>query len=158
MKVDLCPGEYHFRRSFIRLKQTDRTCWTIQTHSDELNWARRGTFHKLNSLCHSAKNNHTRTSSLQSHSLPCTVWWRENVERQNAVGLISKTTMTSVDLRDKEITDLPRRSSQFKSMQLIPLREKKNVKKKACLPEFKTYPRCQRLFLRGFLFRLSCLK
>ena len=29
-----------FRRS-IRLKQTDRTCWTIQTHSDELNWGRR---------------------------------------------------------------------------------------------------------------------
>ena len=26
-----------FRRS-IRLKQTDRTCWRIQTHSDELNW------------------------------------------------------------------------------------------------------------------------
>ena len=25
-----------FRRS-IRLKRTDRTCWTIQTHSDELN-------------------------------------------------------------------------------------------------------------------------
>ena len=34
-----------FRRS-IRLKQTDRTCCTIQTHSDELNWAR--TFHELN--------------------------------------------------------------------------------------------------------------
>ena len=31
----------------IRLKQTDRTCWTIQTHSDELNWARRRTFHEL---------------------------------------------------------------------------------------------------------------
>ena len=25
-----------FKRS-IRLKQTDRTCWTIQTHSEELN-------------------------------------------------------------------------------------------------------------------------
>ena len=24
--------------------------WTIQTHSDELNWARRQTFHELNSL------------------------------------------------------------------------------------------------------------
>ena len=34
------------RRS-IRLKQTDRTCWTIQTHSDELSWARRRTFHEL---------------------------------------------------------------------------------------------------------------
>ena len=32
-------------RSCIRLKQTDRTSWTIQTHSDELNWARRRTFH-----------------------------------------------------------------------------------------------------------------
>ena len=39
-----------FRRSFIRLKQTDRTCWTIETHSDELNWGRRQTFHELNSL------------------------------------------------------------------------------------------------------------
>jgi len=38
-----------FRRS-IRLEQTDKTCWTIQTHSDELNWARRRTFHELNSL------------------------------------------------------------------------------------------------------------
>ena len=37
-------------RSFIRLKQTDTTCWTTQTHSDELNWARRRTFHGLNSL------------------------------------------------------------------------------------------------------------
>ena len=35
-----------FRRS-IRLKQTGRTCWTIQSHSDELNWARRRTFHEL---------------------------------------------------------------------------------------------------------------
>ena len=24
-------------RPYIRLKQTDRTCWTIQTQSDELN-------------------------------------------------------------------------------------------------------------------------
>ena len=32
-----------FRRS-IRLMQTDRKCWTIQTNSDELNWARRRTF------------------------------------------------------------------------------------------------------------------
>ena len=31
--------------------QKDRTCWTsIQTHSDELNWARRWTFHERNSL------------------------------------------------------------------------------------------------------------
>ena len=35
-----------FKRS-IRLKQTDRTRWTIQTHSDELSWARR---HERNSL------------------------------------------------------------------------------------------------------------
>ena len=33
----------------IRLKQADTTCW-IQIHSDELNWARRPTFHELNSL------------------------------------------------------------------------------------------------------------
>ena len=151
MKVDLCPGDDHFRRSFIRLKQTDRTCWTIQTHSDELNWARRGTFHKLNSLSHSAKNNHTRTSSLQSHSLPCTVCWRENVERQNAVGLISKTAIT-FELRDKEITDLPRRSSQFKSIQLIPLREEKKMLKKrlACRDSKPT------LGARGFFCAVSC--
>ena len=34
----------------IRLKQMDTTCWTIQIHSDKLNWARRPTFHELNSL------------------------------------------------------------------------------------------------------------
>ena len=38
-----------FRRS-IRPKQTDRTGWTIWTHSDELNWAGRRTFHQHNSL------------------------------------------------------------------------------------------------------------
>ena len=37
-------------RCFICLKQMDRMCWTIQIHSDELNWARRRTFHELNSL------------------------------------------------------------------------------------------------------------
>ena len=37
-------------RCFIRLKQKDRTCWTIQTHSDGRNWARRRHFHELNSL------------------------------------------------------------------------------------------------------------
>ena len=35
-----------FRRS-VCLKQTDRRCWTIQTHLDELNWARRRTLHEL---------------------------------------------------------------------------------------------------------------
>ena len=30
--------------------QTDRKCWTIQTHSDELNWAKRRTCHERNSL------------------------------------------------------------------------------------------------------------
>ena len=34
-----------FRHS-IRVKQTNRTCWTIQTHSEELNRARRRTFHE----------------------------------------------------------------------------------------------------------------
>ena len=43
------PPETIFRRSFC-LKWTDRTCWTIQTHSDEFNWARRKTFHEFNSL------------------------------------------------------------------------------------------------------------
>ena len=38
-----------FRRS-IRLKWRDRTCWTIQTHSDKLTWVRRKTFLELNSL------------------------------------------------------------------------------------------------------------
>ena len=32
--------EIIFRRS-IRLKQNDRTCWTILSQSDEVNWARR---------------------------------------------------------------------------------------------------------------------
>ena len=31
----------------VRLKQRDRTCWTIQTHSDELNWAKHQSFHDL---------------------------------------------------------------------------------------------------------------
>ena len=44
----VCPGE-NFRRS-IRLEQSDRRCWTIQTHSKELNWASRRTFHEINSL------------------------------------------------------------------------------------------------------------
>ena len=30
--------------------ETDTTCWTILTHSDEVNWNRRWTFHELNSL------------------------------------------------------------------------------------------------------------
>ena len=36
-------------RGFFCLKQTDGTCWTIQTHANELNWDRRWTFHKLSS-------------------------------------------------------------------------------------------------------------
>ena len=40
--------EMIFTRS-IRLKQTDRTCWMIQTHSEELNWAGSRNFHELNS-------------------------------------------------------------------------------------------------------------
>ena len=48
---------YYFRSSPVKidipgdgllLKQTERTCWTIQTHSEELNRARRQTFHELN--------------------------------------------------------------------------------------------------------------
>ena len=40
-----------FRRS-LRLKQTDRTCWTIQTHSDELmiTWARSRTSVRLTKI------------------------------------------------------------------------------------------------------------
>ena len=37
-----------WRSTFV--PETDRTCWTIQTHSDQLYWARRRTFHELNSL------------------------------------------------------------------------------------------------------------
>ena len=37
-----------FRRS-ICLKLTERVWWTIRTHSEEVNWARRQTFYKLNS-------------------------------------------------------------------------------------------------------------
>ena len=33
MKIDVCPED----DLEDDLKQTDRTCWTIQTHSDELN-------------------------------------------------------------------------------------------------------------------------
>ena len=47
MKIDVSPGDV-LRRS-IRLKQTNRTCWT-QTRSDELRLARHRTFHELNSL------------------------------------------------------------------------------------------------------------
>ena len=43
MKIDVSHAETILRRS-IRPKQTDRTSWTIQTHSDELNRARRRTF------------------------------------------------------------------------------------------------------------------
>ena len=39
-----------WRSTFVPGKQTDRTCWTIQTHSDELKWARRRTFQELSSL------------------------------------------------------------------------------------------------------------
>ena len=37
-------------QTFYPTEATDRTCWTIQTHSDELHCARRRTFHELNSL------------------------------------------------------------------------------------------------------------
>lgn len=47
MKIAVCPGEDLQTKL---LKQTDRICCKIQTLSDELNWARRRTFHELNSL------------------------------------------------------------------------------------------------------------
>ena len=37
------------RRS-IHQNQMDRMCWTIQTHSDKLDWPRHHTFHELNTL------------------------------------------------------------------------------------------------------------
>ena len=46
--VKIVP-EKIFRRS-ISLEQTVGTCWTIQTHLNELNGARPGTFHELSSL------------------------------------------------------------------------------------------------------------
>ena len=57
-----------FRRS-IRLEQTDRTCWTIQTHSDELNWARRRTFHEVNSI------SLVRLMKMSTFGLGLTVWF-----------------------------------------------------------------------------------
>ena len=48
MRIDVSHAETILRRS-IRPKQTARTSWTIQTHSDELNRARRRTFHEVNS-------------------------------------------------------------------------------------------------------------
>ena len=48
MKIDVSHAETILQCS-IRPKQTDRTSWTIQTHSDELNRARRRTFHEVNS-------------------------------------------------------------------------------------------------------------
>ena len=36
--------------TILRHKQTDGTCWTIQTRSDELNWARGRSYHEPNSL------------------------------------------------------------------------------------------------------------
>ena len=38
------------KTSVVWRRRIERACWTIQTHSDELNWARRQTFHELNSL------------------------------------------------------------------------------------------------------------
>ena len=57
-----------FRRS-IRLEQTDRTCWTIQTHSDELNWARRRTFHEVNSI------SLVRLMKISTFGLGLSVWF-----------------------------------------------------------------------------------
>ena len=36
--------------AFYPTEATDRTCWTIQTHSEDLHCARRRAFHELNSL------------------------------------------------------------------------------------------------------------
>ena len=57
-----------FRRS-IHLEQTDRTCWTIQTHSDELNWARRRTFHEVNSI------SLVRLMKISTFGLGLSVWF-----------------------------------------------------------------------------------
>ena len=48
MKIDVSHAETILRCS-IRPKQADRTSWTIQTHLDELNRAKRRTFHEVNS-------------------------------------------------------------------------------------------------------------
>ena len=53
------------------------------------------------------------------------------MERQKAVGLISKTTMTSVELRGEEITDLPRRS-QLNTQLKQRRKESLEKKKQAC--------------------------
>ena len=52
MRRSTIVSETIFRRS-IRLKQT-AAWWTIQTRSDELNWARCRIFHELNSLMKSS--------------------------------------------------------------------------------------------------------
>ena len=49
MKIDICRGD-DLQTFYPPEEETDRTCWTNQTHSGELNCPRRGTFHELNSL------------------------------------------------------------------------------------------------------------
>ena len=63
--------EMIFRRS-ICLKLTDRMWWTIRTHLEELNWARRQTFYKLGlSIDRSYKNFHIVKISEDYCTLLC---------------------------------------------------------------------------------------
>ena len=68
-----------FRRC-IRLKHTERTCWTIQTHWDDFNWATCRTFHELNSLSRGLDRAHQKFD----------VWLRPRQSRH--FGPASKTT------------------------------------------------------------------
>ena len=71
-------------RCSIRPRQKDRTSWTIQTHSDELNRARGRTFHEVNSLSlvRFLKSS-TCGLGLRVLSSCCTVHYQEVTERSS---------------------------------------------------------------------------
>ena len=46
VKIDFCPGD-DLQTLYPSEADADRRCWTIQTYSDELNWARLRTFMNL---------------------------------------------------------------------------------------------------------------
>ena len=88
-----------FRR-FIRLEQTDRTCWKIQTHSDELNWARRRTFHEVNSI------SLVRLMKISTFGLGLSVWfilWK--VRRLFSLGITSVREMKHKPVKNRDCAD-----------------------------------------------------
>ena len=79
-----------FRRT-IHLKQTDRTCWTIQTHSDEINWARRRNVYKHNSL------------SFRSSHEKFDVWPRPRSVSSTILELLEFTLFSNKELKPSMI-------------------------------------------------------